>query len=207
MKKLIVLISLFAFIGIFRKVDGQIDTTFGNQSAYYRFSEPLNIDSTQISLQSGKIYFHFNTNQSPTKLEFKDFNWLEKYPVEYFTSYLVNTSDSIFTALKQDGSLIMIQEALDENGNWNPIEYWVPSYCGNSYDESLKLDSGKCVMIPIKKYSGDFATKIRMRFLYGPSILISDSFDGSIMKSQFKKQIEDVYGILYKGPAHYLTIE
>ncbi|RCL72787.1 MAG: hypothetical protein DBW72_05940 [Flavobacteriales bacterium] len=176
----------------------------GNQKAFYECTGALDIDSTKIDVRSNKLYFQFNVEDSPKNL--KDFVWLKDKPKEYFTGYLVNTSDSTFSANIQDGSLIIIQEALDKDGNWNPIEYWVYSGCGNSYF-SLKLDTGKYVMIPIKKYSGKFKTKIRLKFKYGADVLYSESFEGSLNVSQFEKETEDVNGILYHGPANYLNKE
>lgn len=204
MQPINLLISFFFISGL---ALGQDDTFNGNQRALYECSEPLDIDSTKIYLNSDKVYFHFNIEDRPTNLKSMDFVWLEDNPDGYFIGYLVNTSDSTFEAGRQDGSLIMIQEALDKKGKWKPIEYWVYSGCGNSYFNSLSLDSGKCVMIPIKKYSGNFETRIRLKLKYGDEILFSDSFEGSINKSQFKKKTDKVNGILYHGPANYLNKE
>src|SRR5690606_3360227 len=44
-----------------------------------------------------------------------------------------NSKDTIFLDY-QDLNAFIIQEAMDENGNWKPIEYWQYSWCGNSYD-------------------------------------------------------------------------
>ncbi len=127
---------------------------------------------------------------------------------KYFVAFLINTTDSALTLERQDASLIMIQEAVNENGKWEPIEYWVNSGCGNSYLNPVKLSAGKYIILPIRKYQGDFKTQIRLRYKFsyfrGEGILISDSFEGSIDKSQFKKQTETVHGILYHGPADYL---
>jgi len=185
----------------------QEDILKGNQRAFYVCSEPMDIDSTKIDLKSDKIYFHFNVKDSPKNLKSMGFAWLKDNPDGYFTGYLVNTMGATFSAERQDGSLIMIQEALDKDGNWKPIEYWVYSGCGNSYFNPLKLDSGKYVMIPIKKYSGKFKTKIRLKFKYGNDILYSNSFESSINVSLFEKETDDVHGILYHGPANYLNKE
>jgi hypothetical protein len=204
MKSIIILISL---LSICSSTFAQEDILKGNQRAFYECTEPTDIDSNLINLKSDKIYFQFNLEDSPKNLKSMDFAWLEDNPDAYFTGYLVNTSDSTFSAERQDGSLIMIQEALDEEGIWKPIEYWVYSGCGNSYFNPLKLDSGKYVMIPIRKYSGKFKTKIRLKFKYGSEILYSDSFEGSLNMSVFEKETDDVHGILYHGPASYLNKE
>lgn len=203
MKNIVLLLSFLVCFGCV----GQKDDPKGNQRAFYECSEPIKIDSNQINVKSGKLYFQFNINQSPNKLKSMDFFWLDNKPKGYFTAYLVNTTDSVFKAERQDGSLIMIQEALDEKGNWKPIEYWTYSGCGNSYFNPLKLDSGKCVLIPIKKYTGDFKTKMRLKFKNWNDIIYSDTFEGTIEKSQFDKETKTVNGILYLGPANYLDNE
>ena len=177
----------------------------GNQQAYYECTNPLGIDSNVFVPQKGKVYFHFETKESPSHKDFADFVWYDKAkPTDYFTAYLVNTSDSSFRAKRQDGSLIMIQEALNEDGKWLPIEYWVYSGCGNSYFDPLELNPGNYVMIPIKKYLGNFETKIRLRFLQGNNLYCSEPFNAKIDKSQFEKKSENVNGILYHGKANYL---
>ena len=176
----------------------------GNQRAYYECSQPMDIDSSLFVPEPGKVYFHFNKALKPSGLAALGFGWTEDNPKDYFTGYLINTSDSTFNADRQDGSLIMIQEALDEDGNWAPIEYWVYSGCGNSYFDPLQLDPGKYVMIPIKHYSGKFKTKIRLKFKKDDNVLYSDSFEGSVDLKQFDKETRQVNGILYSGSASYL---
>ena len=183
---------------------GQSSDTLGNQKAYYECQNPTTIDSANINLKSGQVYFDFYTNKTPKRPKRKEFYWLKDYPKTYFVSFLINTTDSVFRATRQDGSLIMIQEALDENGNWSPIEYWVYSGCGNSYFDPLVLNPGESIFVPIKKYTGDFKTKIRLRFKHGDKVIYSDSFDASIDKTQFNKETNSVHGILYNGPANYL---
>lgn len=134
----------------------------------------------------------------------KEFERLKDNPGNYFMAYLVNTSDSAFIAKRQDGSLIMIQEAMDDNGEWKPIEYWVNSGCGNSYHHPLKLDPGKYVMIPIKQYQGKFKTRFRLKLKTARAIFYSEVFEGSMERSQFERKMGNVRGILYNGPANYL---
>ncbi len=187
---------------------GKNNSEKGNQRAYYECTDPIAIDPSLFIPQQGKVYFHFDTKKSPSDKDFADFVWYNQAkPSDYFTAYLVNTSDSSFRAKRQDGSLIMIQEALDKEGKWRPIEYWVYSGCGNSYFDPLELNPGKYVMIPIKKYSGDFETKIRLRFLQGNNLYCSEPFNAKIDQSQFEKNTENVNGILYHGKGNYLERE
>lgn len=176
----------------------------GNQRAWYDCTQPFNIDAKLFEVKNGQTYFYFDKNLAPKNLKSQGFFGYEDNPKDYFTAYLINTSDSTFKAERQDGSLMMIQEAMNDSGVWQPIEYWVYSGCGNSYFDPLELDSGKYVTIPIKKYEGSFKTQFRLKMKTNSSIFYSETFEGSLEKSQFEKQTEKVNGILYLGPASYL---
>ena len=191
------IISLLVFLIILTGFSlNKDEKTNGNQRAYYQCSEPMDIDTNLVDLDTGKTYFYFDTT-TEYYTEGED-------PQKYFRAYLINNKSEKFTAKRQDESLIMIQEALDENGNWLPIEYWVYSGCGNSYFNPLELDSGKYVMIPIRKYSGYFNTKIRLKMKKDSTLFYSQPFEGSIDKEQFQKETNQVHGILYHGKANYL---
>lgn len=136
------------------------------------------------------VYFKFDTEMKPDKIDIEDLIDSDLDAKDYFSSYLINNSDSTFIIGTQDHSLIIIQEALDENNEWTPIEHWIYSRCGNSYMEPLKLKSGKCVSIPIRKYKGDFKTKLRLKVLIRKEVFYSGLFEGSIYKSQFNKRDE-----------------
>ncbi len=177
----------------------------GTQHANYECTDPLVQDKKLFNIEEGKVYFSFDKALRPKNLKSQGFHWVEDKPKGYFTAYLVNNSDSTFKTSQQDGSLIMIQEAMDEQGQWVPIEHWVRSGCGNSYHQ-LTLEPGHYVMIPIKEYKGSYHTKIRlkMRRRRGSNIFYSEPFKGSIDPSQFRKETKQVDGILYSGPADYL---
>jgi len=178
----------------------------GNMRAWYEIGEEASIDSSIIDLKSDQLYFQFNTDEKAKNLESLGFGWTDDNPESHFVAYLVNTTDSVFNSRLQDGSLLMIQEALNENGRWSPIEYWVRSGCGNSYFRSLNLEPGQQVMIPIKKYQGSYKTKMRLKLQTSKGIIYSETFEGSVEVSQFKRSTETVYGILYHGPANYLEL-
>lgn len=51
------------------------------------------------------------------------------YPI-----FIFNKSDTIFNVDLKEGWIKMIQEAVDKNGKWKPIEYYDPqAICGNSF--------------------------------------------------------------------------
>ncbi len=188
----------------------QNDTaSIGAESAYYPCNEPDIIDTSIINYVHNKVYFHFNQEELQNDIKPSNRKLLDKGDPRFFSGYLINTTDSTFKAIRQDGSLMMIKEAQDENGKWKAIEYWVPSGCGNSYFDPLILESGKTVLFPVWRDKGDFKTNIRLRIKYSfkDDAIVSSSYEGSIYKSQFQKPTGSVYGILYGGDAMYLGAE
>lgn len=204
MKNIFILLQLTLFSVI---LFSQTGLNTGTQKASYGCSNSFKIDTTVIKSIPDKLYFQFKVNVDPKELDSIGLNKFKKDTFEYFTGYLINNTDSTVKLTRQDGSLIMIQEALDEEGEWKPIEHWVPSRCGNSYFHPLYIDSGEYVIIPIRKYKGSFKTKIRLKFVYKREVHFSDSFDASINKSQFEKMTKEVRGVLYNGPPSYLDKE
>lgn len=176
----------------------------GNQRAFYQCSQNLEVDTLMPEHQYGKLYFSYHTNRIPKNLVKMQIGSIRENREGFFVAFLVNTTDTSFHAQRQDGSLIMIQEAQDADGEWKPIEYWVWSGCGNSYFSPLELMPGECVYIPIRRYQGEMHTKIRLKMDTGKGIFYSEPFESTISKAQFEKETGNVGGILYHGPASYL---
>lgn len=107
-------------------------------------------------------------------------NYIQAFPV-----FIYNPSKDTVYLDQQDGRVIMIQEAKDENGVWKPIEFWRYSWCGNSYGAEGLLPNALAV-VKVFKYDGDFETEIRLKLKNGDKIIYSDSFKGTINKSQFE---------------------
>lgn len=80
--------------------------------------------------------------------------------------------------------MFAIQEALDDNGDWRPIEGRGFDFCGNGY-WGLKIHSNEFMTILFPKYAGDFKTKIRVRIKNHDIIYVSRPFEGTINKKQF----------------------
>lgn len=105
---------------------------------------------------------------------------MEGYPVIIF-----NSTDTTWRINTIEGWVYMIQEALDKNGTWKPIEYIdYRAVCGNSY-WSENLHPQHYLVSKVYRYSGDFKTKLRVRFVTQKKIFISNEFKGSINLSQF----------------------
>lgn len=104
---------------------------------------------------------------------------------------LINTSEADISIRIQNGSLIMIQEAKNEKGQWQPIEYWDYDWGDGSVFDQLVLGPQKAILISAPQYKGDFETQIRFKLKIGDSIGTEDiyyspAFAGSISLSQFK---------------------
>ena len=97
--------------------------------------------------------------------------------------FIVNNTDIIQGIEHHDGRLLVIQEALTENGEWQPIEYFIYSGCGNSYGIN-PLKPASYLMFGIPKYNGDFKTKLRVRLRTNNNTILSNEFDGNINKTQ-----------------------
>ena len=175
---------ILATFWLFAFNSGPIETN--TKQAWYETGIERPIDEKITTSTKGKLYFEFHTSLQPKILNSDHFYTIQKFPKEYFTSYLVNTTDTTIVVRRQDGSVMMIQEAQDSAGTWTPIEHWQYSGCGNSYFDPLRIEPKHYVMIPIKKYQGDFNTDIRLKLMLGDQIFYSDSFQGSVDKNQFK---------------------
>jgi hypothetical protein len=113
--------------------------------------------------------------------------------------YFVNATDTTVIFQVQDGWIPMIREALDENGEWRPIEYWYWSDCGNSfYDNNLQPMTQYSMTTFL--YGGAFKTKIRFKLLLKNYILYSDTYEGRINKKQFVK-------LTYKFNSSFLDLK
>ncbi len=173
-----------------------------SQIPHYSCSWPRFVDSSALDVAPGKVYFYLETESLNSNFDSLR-NRIDNNTTDQYLAYLINTTDSTISIELQDGAIVMIQEALNSNRKWLPIEYWVPSGCGNSYDRQLIL-SGKYVTIPVEKHTGDFSTAIRLKLIVGDKILYSEPIKGSIDSNFFYNHPDTVYGLLYTGPPIYL---
>src|SRR5687768_170503 len=66
---------------------------------------------------------------------------------------LINRTRSEATFDASDSRLPIVQEALDENGKWRPVEYLPSSWCGNSYHRVF-LPAGNYWQFVVPQYVG-----------------------------------------------------
>jgi len=89
-----------------------------------------------------------------------------------------NTTDKI-ELNHQDYKIYILQEAMNENGLWKPIEYWESSDCGNSFGD-IKIEPNGIIETKSIKYSGIFKTKIRFKLNANNKVYYSNSLNGTI---------------------------
>ncbi|WP_146190703.1 hypothetical protein [Polaribacter aquimarinus] len=93
--------------------------------------------------------------------------------------YIQNTTSDTISLSHQDYSIYILQEAMDKNGLWKPIEYWESSDCGNSFGE-IKIEPNEIIQTESAKYSGDFKTKIRFKLSENNKVYYSNAIEGNI---------------------------
>lgn len=104
-----------------------------------------------------------------------------------FSIYVKNNGQKDIQLIPQDNKLTLIQEALNQDKKWKPIEFWVNSDCGMSYLKKINVRSGEIIGVRSKKYKGNFKTKIRFKLLIDKKVYYSNSITASINKSKFEK--------------------
>ena len=101
------------------------------------------------------------------------------------------TSDPVGLAAS-DSRLNIVQEALDRDGQWKPIEYLPSSWCGNSH-HTVYLGPQEYWDFNAARYTGRFKTKIRVTLnqrISNDQIMVihSNEYDGGVNPNQFKMQ-------------------
>lgn len=148
--------------------------------------EDFSISPPPIQLVDNEDFEIDSVASAKTIIEWnkRPINYIQALPV-----FIYNPSRDTVYLEQQDGRVIMIQEAKDENGVWKPIELWRYSWCGNSYGAEGLLPNTMAI-VKVFVYNGDFETEIRLKLKNGKNIIYSDSYKGTINKSQFELPAE-----------------
>lgn len=91
-----------------------------------------------------------------------------------------------------------MQEAIDIDGQWKPVEYLPLSWCGNSY-HMVFPDPKQYWEFAAARYTGKFKTRLRFRLQWQKSdtqklTVYSNEFDGSVNAKQFTVKQEHTPG-------------
>lgn len=144
----------------------------------YLFRPKLDIlvDSSSFTTSQAYSYRRFSDGRSKF---LKDSTYLKSRP-----AFIYNNSRFDVTFDIQDGALFCIQEAIDNNGNWQPIEYWCYSDCDLSYMK-ISLPSKYYIYFKTPYYNGDFSTKCRLKIRVGDMTFYSNVYSAFVNKTQF----------------------
>lgn len=91
------------------------------------------------------------------------------------------------------GDCCIIQEAIDTDGKWKPIEY---RYWMNSCITGMSLHPllpKRYMATSTIKYHGEFKTKIRLKFYTSKKIYYSNTITGNINRSQFTQDFIEAF--------------
>ncbi len=93
---------------------------------------------------------------------------------------LINTSGQVVPFHAVDGRLLIIQQALDSEGEWRNVEMLPSSGCGNSYHRVM-LDRHQYWQFNVPRYEGSDQTQIRyMLVIRGQAGIISNAIAGRV---------------------------
>ncbi len=141
----------------------------------------------ELDMQKRPIWASYLFHHSPSRSKalLQDDTLVQE--VKGFPIYIANLSKSQTAILgTQDGSAIMILEAMDQDHDWKPVEYWSHSWCGNSYFSTL-LPPEHFAFTRGIKCSGNFMTSCRLRLSNRGDTLYSTPFRMGISLSQFQE--------------------
>lgn len=104
------------------------------------------------------------------------------YPV-----YLVNVWDTTVRVVHRKYSFPLVQEAMDKNGKWKPIEALFqlpPGAVVTGYYGFTNLKPGEMIISSIYNYKGPYQTMLRVKIMIDGKAYYSQPFRGSINYSQ-----------------------
>ena len=99
------------------------------------------------------------------------------------TLLLLNTTSKRMVFSASDSALPIVEEAKDEAGDWQPIEYHQWSFCGNS-GHHLALDPKLYWEFTAEPCHGQFKTLLRFHLVDGKTDLVSNEIAGRIDPAQ-----------------------
>jgi hypothetical protein len=173
------------------------DTCFLNTRAYNLWDTSV---ARNVEQRADGLQFLVDTTQDVTIKYYKDEGVIGiDDPSQVYTKgypcFIYNETSQIKWLMMQDQSVIVIQEALDSNYSWKPIQIWNWSWCGNSYYRAF-LKPNHYLMFKIPLYAGDFYTDIRLKLYSRDAIYYSNEYKGFINLKQFNlpKELMDEKG-------------
>jgi len=102
--------------------------------------------------------------------------------------WLLNNSADVITLDTQDASLFCVLQAQDKEKQWQPIQYWQFSGCGNSYVAKFLLPKERICLLAKSRQQGNFKTKLRYKLAGQKQFYYSNEFEGRIDYGEFTER-------------------
>lgn len=158
------------------------------------------VDTTNIDFHSSEIG-EFDFIPPPPPFKEKDtlkyqltlnafFEGVEKRKTWHYNTYplIIKNASNRSTPIQRplNGDLFFILEAINRDGDWKPIEYWEQRtfLCGTGHRDYV-LKPKHFIVSTVKKYEGEYKTKLRVRFTSFNKVYFSNEYKGWINYSQF----------------------
>jgi hypothetical protein len=93
--------------------------------------------------------------------------------------YLINASKDTIKIPAQDGRIKIIQQARNKNGEWQDIENFYNSWCGNSY-YTLRLKPNEFQIFSTPIFKGEFTTQLRFKLELDRQVIYSNYYTSQI---------------------------
>lgn len=169
-----------------------LDTSynFSNRGFEYKYIEILTEEERQ--LPRPKISNSMDLEKTIYRRYFKQTDSLKRQYLKSYPVLIYNNSNS--DLYFGTNPIKIIQEALDVDNKWKPIEftYEMPGCGVTSSIICYRIKPKHYLATAVIKYTGDFKTKIRLNYLRGYKVFYSNEITGYINRSQFNpKPAED----------------
>ncbi len=145
-------------------------------------SKPLYSDKYAGSDNYPRKQTFASLNQLTLKVDTAD---LTVFADKYFgyKLYLINASQDTVNIPSQDGRIKIIQQAKNKNGEWQDIDNFINSFCGNSY-YTLRLAPNEYQIFATPIFKGEFKTLLRFKLEIDEQIIYSNLYAGRINYGQ-----------------------
>jgi hypothetical protein len=156
----------------------KLDTSFTNDYVFEWNNDSFKTDGLEL-------FPNYKSNIGFKYVEFQKSNL-------YYPVFIVNHTRSSKIINGKDGEVYAIQEALDLNQHWRPIEGRGPDFCGVG-KWGLRIHPNEFFVFLMPKYKGNYYTKLRIRIKIGKTTYVSHPFEGIINPKQFYLNKNSVY--------------
>lgn len=162
-----------------------LDTSysFSNRGFEYKYVEFLTEKEKQ--LPKPKIYNSMEIEKTIYRRYLKQTDSLKRQYLKSYPVLIYNNSKSDLNFGTEP--IRIIQEALDVDKKWKPIEfsYQMPGCGVGSSIICFSIKPKHYLATAVIRYSGDFKTKIRLNYLRDDKVFYSNEITGFINRSQF----------------------